>query len=156
LEAVAQKLEDQLVLQAREVGELDEALEVVRSLGGPKVRRLESLVNHMRSAQEARHLAPAELERARRLARDLRKLIESSVHAEAPGEDGEGRPAPAEEVAGAAEGGVFDVGSEDEEILTIDVASLTPEASERLRLIDLAAESDDLATLRDEHGVLLD
>ncbi len=156
LEAVAQKLEDQLVLQAREVGELDEALEVVRSLGGPKVRRLESLVNHMRSAQEARHLAPAELERARRLARDLRKLMESSVYSEAQGEDGEGRPAPAEEVAGAAEGGVFDVGSEDEEILTIDVASLTPEASERLRLIDLAAESDDLATLRDEHGVLLD
>src|SRR5690606_15164810 len=154
LEAVSQKLEDQLVLQAREVGELSEALEAVRSLGGPKVRRLESLVNHMRSAQEARHLAPAELERARRLARDLRKLMESSVYSEAQEGDAEGQTAPAE--AEADEGGVFDVGTEDEEILTIDVGNLTPEASERLRLIDLAAESEDLAALRDEHGVLLD
>src|SRR5690554_4844755 len=84
LEVVVQKLEDQLVLQAREVGELAEALEVVRSLGGPKVRRPESLAHHMRSAQGSRQLAPAELERARKLARDLRKLMESSVYSETP------------------------------------------------------------------------
>lgn len=150
LEAVERKLEDQLVLQAREVAELTEALEAVRSLGGPKVRRLESLVNHMRAAQEARQLAPAELERARKLARDLRKLMESSVYSEAAGEAGE---AAAE---GAAEDGVYDVDVEDEDVLDIDVASLTPEASERLRLIDLAAEGHDLAALRDEHALLLE
>src|SRR5690606_10008001 len=82
LELVMQKLEDQLVLQARELGELREALEDVRSLGGPKVRRLETFVHQISSAQDSRHLAPAEIERARRLARDLRKLMESSVYAE--------------------------------------------------------------------------
>jgi len=159
LEVVAQKLEDQLVLQAREIGELTEALEVVRSLGGPKVRRLESLVNHMRSAQEARQLAPAELERARKLARDLRKLMESSVYAEGSGGQEEGaepEAALASEAEGTApEDGVYDVENEDEEILAIDVGSLTPEASERLRQLDVASETHDLATLRGEHDTLL-
>ncbi len=163
LEVVVQKLEDQLVLQAREIGELADALEAVRSLGGPKVRRLESLVNHMRSAQESRQLAPAELERARKLARDLRKLMESSVYSETeePPIQSEGAPEP---VSAAVEGpapaapedGVYDVETEDEEILAIDVQNLTPEASERLRLIDLAAETQDLAALKGDNADLLD
>src|SRR5690606_21889692 len=82
LELVVQKLEDQLVLQARELGELREALEQVRSLGGQKVRRLETFVNQIAGSQSERQLAPAEIERARRLARDLRKLMESSVYSE--------------------------------------------------------------------------
>jgi hypothetical protein len=82
LELVVQKLEDQLVLQARELGELREALDHVRSLGGQKVRRLETFVNQIDGSQKQRQLAPAEIERARRLARDLRKLMESSVYAE--------------------------------------------------------------------------
>ncbi|HLU82620.1 MAG TPA: hypothetical protein VKZ43_04405, partial [Trueperaceae bacterium] len=82
LELVVQKLEDQLVLQARELGELREALDQVRSLGGQKVRRLETFVNQIDGSQKQRQLAPAEIERARRLARDLRKLMESSVYAE--------------------------------------------------------------------------
>ncbi len=163
LDVVVQKLEDQLVLQAREIGELADALEAVRSLGGPKVRRLESLVNHMRAAQESRQLAPAELERARKLARDLRKLMESSVYSESeePPVRAGGEPEPAAEAvqgAGLAvpEDGVYDVETEDEEILAIDVQNLTPEASERLRLIDLAAEAQDLASLRGDNGDLLD
>src|SRR5690606_29373052 len=96
LELVVQKLEDQLVLQARELGELREALEQVRSLGGQKVRRLETFVNQIESSQSERQLAPAEIERARRLARDLRKLMESSVYAEqvAKGVDLEGADEP--------------------------------------------------------------
>ncbi|HET8986091.1 MAG TPA: hypothetical protein VFN03_10065, partial [Trueperaceae bacterium] len=82
LELVVQKLEDQLVLQARELGELRESLDHVRSLGGQKVRRLETFVNQIDGSQKQRQLAPAEIERARRLARDLRKLMESSVYAE--------------------------------------------------------------------------
>src|SRR5690606_23017469 len=163
LDVVVQKLEDQLVLQAREIGELADALEAVRSLGGPKVRRLESLVNHMRAAQESRQLAPAELERARKLARDLRKLMESSVYSESeePPVPAGGEPEPAaEDVQGTGlavpEDGVYDVETEDEEILAIDVQNLTPEASERLRLIDLAAEAQDLASLRGDNGDLLD
>jgi len=154
LEAVTQKLEDQLVLQAQELGELTEALEAVRSLGGPKVRRLESLVNHMRSAQEARQLAPAELERARKLARDLRRLMESSVYSEEAVEGGAG--VDLEDEAAQDEEGLLDVSVEEEDVLDIDVGSLTPEASERLRLIDIAAEAQDLASLRKEHALLLE
>ncbi len=100
LRIVEQKLEDQLVIQARELGELSEALEQVRTLGGPKIRRLENLVNQIGAAQGSRQLAPAEIERARRLARDLRKLVESSVYAEdseasaAAGEAADAAPSP--------------------------------------------------------------
>lgn len=82
LELVMQKHEDQLVLQAKELADLRESFEQVRSLGGPKIRRLEAYVQQVTAAQEGRQLAPAEIERARRLARDLRKLLESSVYAE--------------------------------------------------------------------------
>ncbi len=94
LELVMQKLEDQLVLQARELGELREALETVRTLGGPKVRRLETFVHQLAAAQDARQLAPAEIERARRLARDLRKLMESSVYTEQLEAGAQQEPAP--------------------------------------------------------------
>lgn len=94
LELVMQKLEDQLVLQARELGELREALEAVRTLGGPKVRRLETFVHQLAAAQDARQLAPAEIERARRLARDLRKLMESSVYTEQLEAGAQQEPAP--------------------------------------------------------------
>ncbi|MBS3933909.1 MAG: hypothetical protein KGZ35_06090, partial [Truepera sp.] len=79
LALLRQKLEDQLVIQARELSELQAALLVVRSLGGPKVRRLENLLQQIASEQQRRQLAPAEIERARKLATDLRKLMESSV-----------------------------------------------------------------------------
>lgn len=256
---VVQKLEDQLVLQARELGELDEALETVRSLGGAKVRRLETVVNQVRAAQENRQLAPAEIERARRLARELRKLMESSVYAEKRGEAGggaeaaedrsgattaESRAAPdgavpgapgtagvgagssvdvhggealadgdgagatfdtvsaaaaqgsrvidhdtieeappstepgstvgeagvpegvvdgagategvqAEAAAGAADEGVLDVEAEEEDLLSIDTIDLDPEAHERIRMIDIAGEIQDLAQLESEYAQLL-
>jgi len=229
---VEQKLEDQLVLQARELGELDEALELVRSLGGPKIRRLETVVNQVRAAQENRQLAPAEIERARRLARELRKLMESSVYAEkrteadaastVPGPDGAGAPASApgatatpagtaaafEQHAEAASGdasgalaappsaehgdagaaasaadafataaagaaaaaamsdaaavaadaagdGVFDVDTEEEDLLSIDTIDLDPEAHERIRMIDIGGELQDLGGLEAEHAPLL-
>lgn len=223
---VEQKLEDQLVLQARELGELDEALELVRSLGGPKIRRLETVVNQVRAAQENRQLAPAEIERARRLARELRKLMESSVYAEkraeadaastVPGPDGASAPAPApgstafeqhaEAVSSDASGdvatppsaehgdarvtesaadafattaagaaaadasamadaaavaadaagdGVFDVDTEEEDLLSIDTIDLDPEAHERIRMIDIGGELQDLGGLEAEHGPLL-
>ena len=81
LELLQQKLEDQLVLQAGELAELNEALERLRSLGGPRVRRLENLLNQISQAQEQRTLMPAEIEKARLLSVDLRKLLESSVYA---------------------------------------------------------------------------
>lgn len=80
LNLLRQKLEDQLVMQARELAELDEAHERLRSLGGPRVRRLENLMTHIQRAQEKCTLVPAEIEQARLLSVDLRKLLESSVY----------------------------------------------------------------------------
>jgi hypothetical protein len=83
LAEVRQTLEDRLVLQAQDVASLEEALEEVRPLGGPEVRRLASLVRRAREAQQQRQLADAEIERGSALARDLRKLMASSVYEEA-------------------------------------------------------------------------
>ncbi|HKI57234.1 MAG TPA: hypothetical protein VKB31_08805 [Trueperaceae bacterium] len=165
LHIVEQKLEDQLVIQARELGELSEALEQVRSLGGPKVRRLENLVNQIGSAQQGRQLAPAEIERTRRLARDLRKLVESSVYAEEMEAEGgtaaeshprAGDAAPVAAADGAGEGGVLDVESEEEDLLSIDTADLAPEVSARLLLLDLEDERHDLEQLAAENMGLLE
>ncbi len=147
LRAVEQKLEDQLVIQARELGELEEALEQVRTLGGAKVRRLENLVNQIRASQEGRQLAPAEVERSRRLARDLRKLMESSVYAEDVA-------APRAAEAAPGDGGVLDVETEEEDILTIDTAGLDPEVTARLLLLDLEGERHDLEALASEFAGL--
>src|SRR5690606_25254431 len=83
LALLRQKLEDQLVLQAGELAELEEALERLSTLGGPRVRRLESLISRIRKAQEQRVLMPAEIDQARLLSVDLRKLLESSVYSTA-------------------------------------------------------------------------
>lgn len=51
LEALEEKLEEALLRQAKDLAYLEESLERVRHLGGPKVRRLESLVEMVRQAQ---------------------------------------------------------------------------------------------------------
>ncbi|MEJ2667383.1 MAG: hypothetical protein P8Z81_09845, partial [Deinococcales bacterium] len=155
LHIVGQKLEDQLVIQARELGELSEALEQVRSLGGPKVRRLENLVNQITAAQEGRQLAPAEIDRARRLARDLRKLVESSVYSEEM-EQAAGQEGTQPVSAGGLDGGVLDVDSEEEDLLSIDTADLAPEVSAKLLLLDLEDERHDLDQLAAEYTGLLE
>lgn len=76
-----QKLEDQLVRQARELNELAEAMEELRGLEDPRVRRFENLVAHINRAQENRTLAAAEIEHARLLSADLRKLPGASPYA---------------------------------------------------------------------------
>ena len=160
LRVVEQKLEDQLVIQARELGEISEALEQVRTLGGPKIRRLENLVNQIGAAQSGRQLAPAEIERARRLARDLRKLMESSVYSEEmdggpPAEAGAGTAEGEAALEAIVEGGLLDVDAEEEELLSIDTADLDPEVSARLLLLDLEDERHDLDALASEYGELL-
>ncbi len=146
LHLVEQKLEDQLVLQARELAELEEAFEVVQSLGGPRVRRLEALIGQIRQAQRDRELADAEIQRAAGIARDLRKLMESSVaqpfvEAELPlAEDAAPKPLPPDDELAP---------------VTIDAALLPPEVSERLRKLDLDAEGKQLAALEASHAELL-
>ena len=79
LGVMEQKLEGQLVTQAKELSELKDAFKQVKSLGGSKVRRLENLIGQIESAQEGRQSAPNEVERARKIATDLRKLVASAV-----------------------------------------------------------------------------
>ena len=79
LEGVRQTLEDRLVLQAQELARLEEAFAEVADVGGPKVRRLDNMIKHVREAQADRQLADAELERGHALARELRKAMASSV-----------------------------------------------------------------------------
>ncbi|MEN2982910.1 MAG: hypothetical protein ABDH20_10480, partial [Thermus sp.] len=74
LEALEEKLEEALLRQAKDLAHLEESLERVRHLGGPKVRRLENLVETVRQAHAEGLLAQAEVERARSLALELRKL----------------------------------------------------------------------------------
>ena len=153
LRIVEQKLEDRLVLQAKELGELEESLEIVHTLGGPRVRRLESLIGQIRHAQQARELADAEIQRAATLARDLRKLMESSVAQPFAPEVEVSTPA-----AGDAEAAPSDAlgdAGDDPPPVTIDEAHLTPEVSERLRALDVDVERRTLEALAEANSDLL-
>jgi chromosome segregation protein len=79
LGTLERKLSDLLVRQNRDVLELKHDLDRVRSVGGPRVKRLESLVAQLETSQGKGEITPAEVERARKLASELRKMVESSV-----------------------------------------------------------------------------
>ncbi len=79
LEGLERKLQDLLVRQAQDIAELQSGFEKVKSMGGPRIKRLDSLLGQISDAQQSQTLAPAEVERARKLVLELRKLIESSV-----------------------------------------------------------------------------
>lgn len=72
LGVLQQKLNDQLSVQARELIILAAALQASSALNSPKVRRLAQLLELIRSSQEAQQRAPAEVERAHKLAGELR------------------------------------------------------------------------------------
>lgn len=144
LELVEQKLEDQLVAQARELTDLEAALEHVKTLGGTRVNRLERLIGQVRQAQEARQLAPAEVERARKIATDLRKLLESSVvERETPSEDS------------VTDDGLLDIDRGDKMMLDINPDELPAEVSARLLLLDVESERHELDALQETFQNLL-
>ena len=167
LEVVQRKLEDHLVLQARDLADLEESMEVVAGLGGNRVRRLEALVATVRDAQAQRTIAEGEVERAQKLARDLRKLVESSVldEGEAPPDlgrgdgrrtlrrDGDRRPReragppPPGELAAEGTAGLEELDEIAAEVAGIDPSTLAPEVSERLRALDVDGERRTLDTL---------
>lgn len=128
LAAVERKLEDQLVEQARALGDLQDAFETVKALGGPRVRRLEGLLGQVEAAQRQRHLAPAEVERAEKLILELRKLLESSV------------------VLGA---------EPQTEAAALDPDRYAPDVGAKLRRIDRQGERQTLEKLKKRYAVLL-
>ena len=144
LSALERKLEDHLVAQARELGELEAGLESVKTLESPKVRRLESLIGQIGRAQEARELAPAEGERARKLVTDLRKLAGTGAAPETL----------------PPEAGLLDVNNGALPTTDVHAARADPEGDptetrdERLRRIDAENELHKLEALTREFGEL--
>jgi len=148
-----EKLQNALLRQARDISDLEDALERVKSIGGPKLRRLQSLLKQIKEAQTADTLATAEVERARKLAADMRKLIESSV-VQNPTLVPEAQPQPENSLIDlegepeAAEGDGFE--------LLIDFESLEPEVADRIREIDLAEERRRYERLREQYASVWD
>ena len=148
LEALEEKLEEALLRQAKDLAHLEESLERVRHLGGLKVRRLEKLVETVRGAQKEGLLAQAEVERARSLALELRKLLESSV----------ARPPTLPEI-------VFETQEEPPEDvfltveeageLIVDLEALPEEAARRLEALEVEEEGRRLEELLARHAHLL-
>ena len=82
--AVSSRLAEALVVQSSDLAELQAGFERIEGMGGPKVRRLSGLLHTIDAAQKDGALVPSEVERARKLTLDLRKLVASSVLELAP------------------------------------------------------------------------
>ncbi|WP_293913513.1 hypothetical protein [Deinococcus sp.] len=78
-EGLAQRLAEALVVQESDLADLRAGLVRVEGVGGPKVRRLGGLIQSIEAAQKSGALLPSEVDRARSLTLDLRKLVASSV-----------------------------------------------------------------------------
>ncbi|MBB6098343.1 hypothetical protein HNR42_001768 [Deinobacterium chartae] len=158
-DALERKLQELLVTQGRDVAELKADFERVRSVGGPKVRRLENLIHQIETAQEQSALSSAEIERARKLAAELRKLVESSVVTrpvlEDIAEDVILDSGTSDSIDVTATGEfIFDLDIDDPEVV-VDFGELTAEQSSKLLEIDLGEQARTLESLeRDFAGVL--
>ncbi|GAA5334206.1 MULTISPECIES: coiled-coil domain-containing protein [Thermus] len=159
LEALEEKAEEALLRQAKDLAHLEESLERVRHLGGPKVRRLESLLDTIRQAHREGLLAQAEVERARALALELRKFLESSA-VRAPTlpemvfETQESSPETPKHPTD-----VFltvEEASELEGDLVIDLGPLSEEASQRIQALEVEEEKRRLEDLLARHAHLLE
>ncbi|KPD26850.1 hypothetical protein AN926_09975 [Thermus scotoductus] len=166
VEALEEKLEEALLRQAKDLAHLEEALERVRHLGGPKVRRLESLVETIRQAQREGILAQAEVERARSLALELRKFLESSA-VKAPTlpeivfETQETPPEtpPRAETPSSHPTDVFltvEEASELEGELLVDLEALSQEASQRILALEVEEEKRKLEELLSRFAPLVE
>ncbi|WP_019550420.1 hypothetical protein [Thermus scotoductus] len=158
VEALEDKLEEALLRQAKDLAHLEEALERVRHLGGPKVRRLESLVETIRQAQGEGVLAQAEVEQARSLALELRKFLESSaVRSPTLPEivfETQETPPPShltDEVFLTVE-----EASELEGELLVDLEALSQEASQRILALEVEEEKRKLEALLSRYAPLVE
>jgi chromosome segregation protein len=152
-DSLDRKLAELLVNQARDLSELKADYDRVKTIGGPKVRRLDTLIGQVSLEQERSTLAPAEIDRARKLASELRKLVESSVmsspsptaqHIETgPPRSPDGTPSTEF---------IFDIETEVELEIDFGVLSseLSPEQGEKLLEIDLGEEGRSLDVLARE------
>ncbi|MDT7920383.1 MAG: hypothetical protein RQ868_07285 [Meiothermus sp.] len=173
LAQLEEKLQAALLRQTRDITELKTSLQRVQSLGGPKVRRLENLIRLIQEAHAQETLAAAEVQRARALAADMRKLVESSVvqnptseatitldtiedipQMDSPTEPQvvlEDSTIEAPVVLGEAADGF------DDEALVIDLDfdALSAEQLSRIREIDVAEDARQLESLKERYAALL-
>ena len=152
-----EKLQNALLRQARDISDLEDSLERVKNIGGAKPKRLRSLLKQIKEAQQQDTLATAEVERARKLAADLRKLVESSV-VQNPTLIPDITPdaAPESNKRTLLDNAPADIQEGDEEIeILIDFDNLEPEVAERIREIDLAEERRHLESLKDRFAGVL-
>jgi chromosome segregation protein len=163
LELLEAKLQDSLVRQGQDINELLAGFDRVKSMGGPRVKRLESLIGQISEAQASQSLAPAEVERARKLVVELRKLVESSVVAVSvpavePEEDSIVIEEPVVAPLASATGEILQIDSADDDTeldISFDFTELEPEASARMHELDIAEERRKLDNLgRDFRSVL--
>ena len=144
VQKLKEKLEDRLVQQARALSKLEQDYERVKHVGGRKAKRLASLIEQIREAQNERILASAELERAQNLASELLKLVESSV-VEVEVLIDEEAPKEAEAVPEEEEEAEFE----------LDLTPLTPEQRDRIREIERGDERRRLEALAERYQSVL-
>ncbi|MCX7740889.1 MAG: hypothetical protein N2047_07685 [Meiothermus sp.] len=171
LAGLEEKLQAALLRQSRDIVELESSLQRVQSIGGPKVRRLESYLRRIKEAHEQEILVQAEVQRARALAAEMRKLVESSVVQNPTGEvaitletredppppDRPTEPQvvlkdPTLEAPREAPGDDFD---ESTLVLDLDFDSLTAEQQSRIREIDVAEDKRRLEGLCERYAAVL-
>ncbi|MFC4452225.1 hypothetical protein [Deinococcus sonorensis] len=133
IEALERRLSEELVTQGRDLSELKASFARLGGVGGPKIRRLDTLIKQIDEAQEQRTLLPAELERALGLSLDLRKQVESSV---------------VQHLGKTAESGP-------DEAQTFDYSLLPPEAQARVQSMEREHEARTLQDLTREFQTLL-
>ncbi|GIW32542.1 MAG: hypothetical protein KatS3mg071_2716 [Meiothermus sp.] len=169
LAQLEEKLQAALLRQTRDIAELEMSLSRVQSVGGAKVRRLENLIRIIQEAHAQETLAAAEVERARALAADMRKLVESSVVQNPTGEaaitlDTIEEIVPTEPQVVLKDPTieapvVLEEASDgfDDEALVIDLdfEALTSEQLSRIREIDLAEDARRLESLKERYGAVL-
>ncbi len=173
LAALEEKLQSALLRQTRDLTDLELALQRVQSVGGPKVRRLENLIRQIQEAHAQETLALAEVERARALAAEMRKLVESSVvqnptsemaitldtiedipAADRPTEPQVMLKDPTLEVPVVMESAPD--GFDDEAlVLDLDFDALTAEQQSRIREIDVAEDTRHLEAFKERYGAVL-
>ncbi|MCS7068597.1 MAG: hypothetical protein NZN28_08225 [Meiothermus sp.] len=173
LAQLEERLQAALLRQTRDIAELELSLQRVQSVGGPKVRRLESLIRQIQEAHAQETLASAEVERARALAADMRKLVESSVVQnptsetaitldtieDIPAVDRPTEPQVVLKDPTIEAPAVVDRASDgfDDEalVLDLDFDALTAEQQSRIREIDVAEDARHLEALRERYAAVL-
>lgn len=153
LSNLEERLQSALLRQTRDIADLQMALERVQSVGGPKVRRLENLLRQIQEAHATETLAPAEVERARALAAEMRKLVESSV---VQNPTMEGAILLEDETVPESSHPTVEMAWDDSElVLDLDFESLTAEQQSRIREIDVAEDRRKLEALRERYSAAL-